>query len=554
MYNYGAASALTQRNMANTVRQTASLVSGHDRIKEKQGEKWACIPELRIITWRPTNPYKPELVLSDEEAMWLTIHEAAHLEVSGSYDSPEWPDVDDPERFRRFVNFVEDIRIERWAKRRFPGTVDVCHRFNKYFDQLLLNTVADPTNPDMHLVDQVSFGYLNMAEDLLVWGSEESREFVAKTWDEIEQICLTSKSTAEVASRVLPIYQQIMEDPPPTAPQKSPASSPQGEAVGGGADGEPNEDGEEGDDGMYRSSDKEGNPFRGMSLDELLNAIAKDAGPEVARKLRDSAQSEKKEQRNAGNLAAQGIGLDASTERGDSRDWDNAKSEMRGHINTLSRRLQTRLRHNEQDTYSRKLKRGSFDGSKAHRSLRGDNRIFKKKIQIGRADYDFVLTFDCSGSQAPRVKEMLKSAVVASEAIERAGMGLSMITWDSGMRHFKPWNSPISRVKSRMGWDLMHADGGTVEGYALRVAEDLIRPRLNMGRKVVLITMTDGMTSAPEESKAIMADLKRKGVQSVGIGVMYAAPQHYDIKLSVNNAEELAGVLPGILKQVVKRG
>lgn len=593
MYN-GAASPLVQRNMANTVRQTASLVSGHQNIREMQSQRWACLPTERIITWTPLHPYKPGSVLQDDQVLWLTIHEASHLELTGSFDFPEPPEIDDKDRFHRFWNCVEDIRIERWAKRQFPGTIDLCRDMHKDWDALMHDAVRRGDEQELHLVDQVGFGYINTELELPQWFSKKAVEFTAKTWAEIDNICTTAKSSAEVAERILPIYQQIMDPPPPGGPGKSPpppkaqsgagSPSPEGNASGGNipdpnatsgqgekedqeGGGKPDEKAEEGggsggdgepsenpDEGLYRSTDSEGSPAKLPTLEEILEGMSKDAQGQTKRNLQGKAKEAKQAAAQSGEIAAQGIGKDASGINGSSTDWNNAKNDMRGSINTLSRRMQTRLRHNEMDQVERRLKRGRFDGGNAHRSLRGDMKIFSKKTAIGRADYDFLLTFDCSGSQAPRVREMLKSAVVAAEAIEKAGMGLSMITWDSGMRRFKTWNEPISRISHAIGYDLMHAGGGTTEGYALRVAEDLIRPRLRLGRKVILITLTDGMTSLKEESVAILSDMRRKGVQSIGIGVAHAAPEHYDIRLSVKSGEELANVLPGILKEVVKRG
>lgn len=529
-------SALLQRNMARKVRHMASLISGHDKIRERQGEGWAADLNQRIIYWRANHPYKPEEVLSDDQVLWLTIHEAAHLVKSSVWEMPEPPIIDSKKRFHRFWNAVEDIRIERWALERFPGKAHTCKEMRLDFHAALVEAVPDINKASMHMADQVGLNWINLEYDIPIYGDSASKKFTKKYWGEIQDIVATSSTSNEVAKRILPIYQKIMEEAPPCE----------------------SDDEEEGD--VILTMDEDGEGFSDgkgitISFEDLLKGMARDASSgETKRRLIIKIQNEQQAQRMAEALALQGIGLEASGIEGHSDDWNRSKLDNRGPISVLSRRLQSRLSHNESDAWDLRLKRGQFDSGAAHRSLRGNMRVFRKKHAIGRADYDFCITVDMSGSQGGRERELLASCVVASEAIERAGMGLSLITWDGAMRHWKNWHSSIKSAQGIIGYDLAHAGGGTYEGYALRVAEDLIRPRLALGRQVFLITLTDGDTSAVNESQEIMRDLEARGVMTIGVGVMHSAPQHYSTKISVQTGEELATVLPNLLRNLIKRG
>lgn len=532
-------SALLQRNTARLVRQTASLVSGHDRIRERQGELWAADCKNRIIYWRVNHPYKPLEVLSDDQILWLTIHEATHLLMSGSWNIPDPPVIDDKERFFRFWNAVEDIRIEHWAMNRFPGKAHACKDMRLDFHAALGEFYDDINNTGMHIADQVGLNFINLAYDIPIYGDKKSQKFTLEHWPEIEKIAFTSRSSQQVADRILPIYQKLMKDMPPDQPK----SEPQDGDITLEFDGE-----------GFLSTDKDGNPGRVLSFEELLEGMARDAKGDTKRRIQVKIKDEKTARELAKRLAASGIGEEASHIEGYSNHWEMTKQYKRGPINVLTRRLQTVLSHNEASAYEERLKRGQFNSGHAHRSLQGDMRVFRKKHAIGRADYDFVITVDMSGSQSGREEQLLASCVVASEAIEQSGMGLSIITWDGEMRHWKNWYSSIKSCQGIIGNDLANAGGGTYEGYALRVAEELIRHRLNMGRSVFLITLTDGQTLARDESVAIMADLELHGVKSIGVGVMCSPPDHYSTKISVETGEELANVLPNLLRTLIKRG
>lgn len=557
-------SALIQRNAANRVRFTASLVSGHDLVREKQGAAWAADIATRTIYWRLSNPYKPEQMLTEDEMRWLTIHEASHLELTGSFDKPDDKEIDSQENFFRFWNGAEDIRIERWARMKFPGVAQDCRGTHKAFDDLFKATVADPDNVGIKLTDKAAFGFINTENDLPVWMSPE---IVDRYWPEMDYIISTSRSSAELAERILPIYKALLEDQDGSGEDKD-ENDGEGESEGlldallGSPGGESGGDEEESPDAPekpspvpddpFRSSDKDGNAGRSLSFLELLEGLAKEATGEDKQALKDLAGKEKRIQRTADIQAARGIGTDASEIEGTSTDWDAAKHENRYEINILARHLQTKLERNQSEYWEPRLKKGSFNSRHAHKSMLGNMKVFRKKELIGRSDYDFLITVDMSSSQSGRVEQLKATCVTAAEAIEKCNMGLGLITWDGKMRHFKRFNTPLKNAKGIIGYDLAHSGGGTVEPYALRVAEDMLRQRLRMGRDCFLITLTDGQTERKDESRKIIEDLEKAGVHTIGIGVMHEPPIHYETKIRVDKPAELVTVLPNLLRDILR--
>lgn len=546
-------SALVQRNAANTVRFVASLVSGHEYVRERQAGMWAAEVKSRTILWRLSNPFAPKTMLTKDQITALTIHESGHLEYTGSWDMPK--DVDDPKRFFRFWNGAEDIRIDRLLKTRFPGTKGIFHDLHAMCDSMITSAL-DPKKTKLSLADEVMvLGFLNLAEDLPISkkASKKAKEFIDKWWPMMDYIGDTALSSAEVVRRILPMYKELMEEGGCTGEEEGDKSGTLLLVGGEASEGEGEEGGEGGPQEPHLSTDKEGNPGKSLTFGEFLEGLTEDATGDKA-PLRVLVKNEEDACKLAEKQANESIGWEASGVHGENTAWDMTKQSKRGNINRLSSRLETVLEFKKTETWETRLKRGHFDSGHAHRSLRGDMRVFRKKTIAGRVDDDFMITVDMSYSQSGRVRELLASTVVASEAIEKCEMGLAIVTWDGKMRHFKTWEKPLQSVKGAIGYDLSHAAGGTVESRALRVAEAMIIPRLRMGRQVFLITLTDGQTQKVEDSKEIIYDMEQAGVKTIGIGVMHTAPRHYKTQLEVANSEELANVLPNLLRDIVRRG
>lgn len=548
-------SALIQRNAANRVRYTASLVVGHDHIREKQAERWAADINSNTIMWRLSAPWDHSKLIPDELFRWLIIHEASHIELTGSWDMPDKTEIDNEKNFFRFWNGMEDIRIELWAKSKFPGAAQDCRTTHAFFDKML-----EQVQDDLALPDQVMFAFIAKANDLPVVAKGEAKILAEKYWPEMDYITSTSLSSAEVARRILPIYQALLKKSDGKRDDNKEAPDLTGMLIGGAAEGnggdgdgkgsqQPQDDPKD----PHTSSDKDANPGTVLGLRELLEGLSEAAKGEGKRQLIVMVAQEKRAEQEASQQASQGAGTDASGINSRSEDWNRTRELMRDEINLLSRKLETTLEQNASFAHETRLKRGQFDGKRAHRSLHGDMRIFRKKTAIGRVDYDFCITVDLSSSQGGRQKELTESCVIASEAIEKCGMGLALITWDGGMRHYKTFYTPLNQVKAAIGYDLMHPAGGTVEPYALRVAEEMLMQRVRMGRQAFLITLTDGITSRMNESVAIMRDMESNGIHTIGIGVTCPAPKHYQTKLRVDKTKDLPFVLPNLLRDLVKK-
>lgn len=561
-------SALLQRNAANRVRFTASLVSGHDLVREKQDQAWKADIGNRIIYWRLSNPYKPDKMLTDDEMRWLTIHEASHLELTGSFDMPPKGEIDSEENFFRFWNGAEDIRIERWARMKFPGVAKDCRELHASWDDLFKSTIQDPENPGIKLTDQAMLGFLNSENDVDVWMKPK---IVDRYWPTMDYIISTSASSAELAERILPVYKALLEEEEGEEGEEEEEQEGDSEAqglimglLGSGVGGESGEGGDEEEDpeapekpspvpnDQYKSSDKDGSPGHSLSFLELLEGLAKSSEGQDKIEIKKLVSQEKSTQEVAKIQAVRGIGTDASWVEGRSNDWENSKHLNRGEIVLLTRNLQTKLEHNASESWQPRLKKGSFNSKHAYRSMLGDMKTFRKKTTVGRSDYDFLITVDMSSSQRGREPQLLATTVVAAEAIEKCGMGVGLITWDGAMRHYKKFGTSLKTTKDVIGYDLAHSAGGTVEPYALRVAEDMLRDRLRQGRQCFLITLTDGDTSRKDESIEIIKDMEKAGVHTIGIGVTCPAPKHYNTKIRIDDVKEIPSVLPNLLRDILR--
>jgi hypothetical protein len=644
----GYVSAVRLREIRRMVRNTASLMATDGPIYECPGSHWAADFRSRTIYWRATAPYPPFSVLTQDNLLFLTVHEAYHIKITGGWDCPK--DFD-PMRFHRFINACEDIRIERQATKDWPGfgpirqdmaetSLNEWLKVAPVLDQFGRPIPGQKPRPFLEgccFMDQVWINWHMMEHGMGNAGHPEAIKFATDSWDDISRIC-NAASTEKMAKMLEPYYRAMQAPPPPPEAEQGekdepydptmqlePPVMPQPKSKGEGDEGETSDGSGEsslgqagsegtGDGEVYDDSDARDEPADRIersempehgkhdagnenekdsgkgkknknrqttttfSEEEQLEGMAKDAKDKGTKDaIRNKIAEEKAEQGKAAQIAqndadtcngnaAQDDGIDAPSKRNDwgknanarpadingEASWNQAKDRMRPHINALRRKLEVTLRNNAMDDWEPGLKRGQLDAGVAWRSLAGNNDIFRDRTEVGALDYSFGIIVDMSSSQAQRRKALLESAVLVAEALEGAGLKWFMLPWNEYPQRGKRFRDPLSRRKGSLGRHIGSPWGGTYEAPALIFAED------EFGRAPshhkFMITLTDGQTRAPHESKSLVEDLEDQGVRCMGIGVQYKAPAHYPERMSVDDAAELVRILPLLIGQVVKKG
>jgi hypothetical protein len=154
---------------------------------------------------------------------------------------------------------------------------------------------------------------------------------------------------------------------------------------------------------------------------------------------------------------------------------------------------------------------------------------------------------------ASRGTNLASTVVTIVEALEAMGIDYFVTIWETELVAVKPIKSKLTgREKEKMIKWINPPGGGTYEAKGLMSAELAFKNTKNA--KKILLSITDGQTQNPEESKWYLDRIRSYGVIDVGIGVGIPAPKHYINKISVRNLNALTLELPKILGMLIKRG
>lgn len=586
-------SPLAIRDFRRMVAQTASLVSTDGPIREEMAESWVANMETRTIGWRTTLPWPPSDVITEDEMLVLVAHEAGHLRFSGLHTFADGMTNEDKVRFHRFVNAVEDIRIERMLGKEFGG---FWHRAQA-FVQKCYGFLA-PTADELHAVDQVGLTWVLVEKGAKGIGDPRWIEWARANWARVDTMIANADSTSDLADAVYPVYLELMDEvnKPKEEEQKDDeqqgdagdeqeqdddgesgdgSSSASGAGAPGGESGEAGEQGESNDGGAGdESGDIEGKgatdtPVRSdgeagtgpMSPEEQMKGMREDAEGDAKDALDTAVQEEQGEKHDARKQKEKvQASADGRSSKGhhfsvdeSNLDWQNHAHMNRPQINLLTSRLRSVLRTNAMDNWQGGQKRGRLDTKRAYKASAGNPRIFKQRKAVGSLDYTFGILVDCSASmRGAKSTGALDGTVIVAEALDKVGLNSFIVPWQTIPGVIKRVGDQLTdRVRGFIGSQISGVAGGTIEVSALIVAQEELR---KVGGHRVLFTISDGDTVNKDESARVIRELTNEGVICVSIGVGFPAPAHHPRQISVKDGAELAAVLPRLIAEYVKRG
>jgi hypothetical protein len=558
------------------IRSLANSLSAVGKIKERPGIQWRFEFGTNSVIWRATWPWPPYDNLTQDEVIVAVAHEMGHANYTGGFP---WPD-EIPQEFRgsfaRFVSFVEDIRVDRYMRRDFAGKVPSKVSSTSKLHSHLVSCGAFS---EMAFHDQLWTNYFGMEYGIRPHGVPEVVEFTEATWPTVTKLGNAS-STADVAKGIVPIFMELlnaameMRTPDHTLVDM--------DAVAAHGHDSPDKhqfrsEWPDDDDGMQfiplpheimegmRKDMRDGSQatvlwdrYTDKVAEENAQYIAESNGIAVVDvdrtdydKLPDRIWDDVDQTAysHAANAYLEGIG----TVKGRSKAWQESKDRVDPQMRALTRRLQAALRTNEQDDFLTGQRRGSLDTGIAYKSTQGNVNVFQDRLDVGTFDYTFGLLVDVSSSQYHRRKALLDSAVLFSETVEAAGLGLFVIPWSTMPGEPKPLGRKLDRYKRHLAQAIGEPSGGTFESPALAMAIQEFE-KCKPSTSKVMITITDGATSDKQQSVDLLSELTSSGVSCIGIGVGCPAPDHYPTQLGAEGAQELAALLPQILRQTIVKG
>lgn len=563
-----AAETLSIRHLRRMVRQTASLVSPGRRVRERMSNRWACDFENRRIFWTPYSPMPDEDFVTEEFALYVTAHEAGHLEFTGKFTPPNGiPETD--ETYFDWVNCIEDIRIERLVAARYPGFEKMRHEQSpNVIDRLHKDQVH--TYP---LLSQAMIAFLScdIGYDLNTLKLDQKvRELVDRRWPELEILVDNCRSTDDIQRLAFPIFQEIMDMSPPDERQ----DSGQGDIVRVDPDSELGK--------AIKEAIKQGKltPFRSGTDDDPDNrpsSVTCIFGPGAGQGVGQIQQCDQDGKQDSAECMADKYGYGSENDieadgvdrvgrgtthvtraAGSAARWEEESRAVSRQTAALARQLQVVLRSNAQERWREGQRRGSLNTRRAYRSGYGDTKVFRKRHEVGGLNYVVGILPDISQSMSLVERRsgvsLLRPVVMIAEACEKAGIQWFVVSWDTQVDQVKHVRSGLNNsVKARLAGSI-RPNGGTYEPPVLLEAENQFH-YAEPGAIPILITISDGETGGIDQSRALLDFMtERMGVHDISVFIGDGkGPEHHDHQIVVNGTAELCSELPRVLKRIVRR-
>lgn len=539
--NFISAPTLAVRELGMMVRQTASLVSPGGAIKEKMANSWSADFSTRTIEWSPVGADGD--FISHDAALRVIAHEAGHLEFTGKYIEPSEVRQAEKKQYFRWVNAIEDIRMERLVEKCFDGFRSLRLRDRQNIFMVLHAGKGSSYEP----IDQACLGFMAMDVDFPLSQlrlAPEIEEIVVRRWEALENICNHAPSTDDLQRLAWPIYKEIV-----------------GSSNGGGSGSS-----ETGDELDKSTEEVERlavtSPFRSGAPEGEDNRPGSSANVHGGDRETISLEPNKDVNRGS-SLVATHAGDDPAKAYGSRArsEWTDSYVRNRLLINSLAHQLRSVLRSNAQTRAQDGYRRGSLNTRRVHSSAYGNTRVFRQISAIEGKSYVFGVLIDTSASmeamETARVS-LIDPVVIVTEALEMAGISSFVIGWDGSIHIGKHVTQKLSDDrKGAMAKSFWPKGYTTYEAPALLAAEKQFRAGPQDATRV-LITITDGATKNRSESKTLLRKMKEgMGVRDISIFVGSARSatntSHHQTRLIVDDLAELSTELPKLLAEIVRR-
>ena len=187
--------------------------------------------------------------------------------------------------------------------------------------------------------------------------------------------------------------------------------------------------------------------------------------------------------------------------------------------------------------FRRNRKAGSINVHALPSVAHGNDRVFKRRLDVEGVDSAVVICLDVSGSMFGN-RQLIVSAVqacrVLMETLAAAGVKTALMTFGSSVALLKPFETNHKVASAKLGC-LRH--GSKTNDYAaLRYAHEILARRSEQ-RKVVFV-MTDGVGDA--ESTHIQCGVGvNLGITTIGIGIQHDVSHVYPQSIMVNDMSDL---------------
>ena len=581
-------------NLKNALPLIAGALASKQGVKVLQGD-WAktnCVDTI----WLPALPDDDPNVRA--KALGFVGHETGHIAFTDTKVVELVKTQKNPNTFFGMMNLLEDIRMEKLQKARFPGVSD---NLDKLFAILVAEGVYALPKADSKPISIMNNWMLNkLRYDLLNQGAfkelaEGSDEVFEKTLPENTRIRLealaydvdNAKSTQDVFNLTFEIMKMIEEEAEKEqekeeqeaqakqqqqAQSQSNNSTQSSQSQSGDADDSSDDtaDGSSQDTGNSNGSGQDAGDGDDAQSASGSNG-AGDSNDDQAQKMSDVLKSilgagKDSQYQDIGDVLADQINT-IKTEA-NARDYDGSGSlrvfnavkhpskgrnsdydfQARRAVNALKQKLHTMLQSQTFNEVTRSDRGSRFSSRHLHEVKLG-GKVFEKRTEGIDIDLAATLLIDISPSMSSndKLKIAALSGYATAEAlasVQGVSTAVAVFPTVSGIDYLTSFGTkPVVNAES---FNQLAVFGDTPLSDAMaRVSIDLIQQA--QARKI-LIVITDGEPNHNDQSDKIIMAAINAGVEIMGVGIGVDLDHLFNTWCTINSIEDLPRSLFGMLQ------
>lgn len=182
---------------------------------------------------------------------------------------------------------------------------------------------------------------------------------------------------------------------------------------------------------------------------------------------------------------------------------------------------------------------GSIDTGALASTAVGNNRVFKRRLDVEGIDSAVVIMLDLSSSMyGDRITAAIPACAALMETLVSAGVDVCITAFSNRSAVIKPWAMPARRALALLP-DLA-IGGGTQDYAALRHAHGLLLR--HPARRRVCFSLTDGDGQVDEAYGQVLAG-EALGITTIGVGIHHRVHEVYPQNVTVWDLNDLGSVM-----------
>jgi len=174
----------------------------------------------------------------------------------------------------------------------------------------------------------------------------------------------------------------------------------------------------------------------------------------------------------------------------------------------------------------------------------GNDRVFKRRLDVEGVDSAVVVLldisgsmFDCDNGKKPRIGPAVATCRALLETLDAAGVKTAVVAFGSAVFEIKPFGMNHRKANTLIG--RVTSAGGTNDYTALRYSHELLARR-NEHRKLVFV-ITDGYGNPAGVRQQIQSG-NALGVTTIGVGIMSDVSGIYGNAVAVKDIADIGAV------------